>query len=389
MRENLKYFAFIMCGFSMIAITGCTQGGETVPSYQYSPQDVSKASLGYYTLQPRDTLLSVSQAYQVDLGDVIRLNDLAQPGKLGNGARIKIPAPKIYTVQPRDSLPRIAQLFDVSAAEIIRINHLSPPYQLRPGQVLRLSEPPHEDKRAIDAHLGGETQVAQTEGGRLVQSVITSESLPPLNKDSGNSVSHSARYHVAHESAGSVGSADFAKSARAPSGVLKYEQMEPQSNSQSGGQSEHQLASQAAHLTPVNIPASMTDMPRLNRSGFLTPVSGKIISNFGPKSDGLHNDGINISAVRGTPVRAAQNGVVVYAGDEISGFGHLVLIKHANDYITAYAHMDKMLAKKGDMIKRGQTIGTVGTSGHVARPQLHFEIRKGKRAVNPTNLIKI
>lgn len=113
------------------------------------------------------------------------------------------------------------------------------------------------------------------------------------------------------------------------------------------------------------------------------PVNGKIISNFGPTANGLHNDGINIAAPRGTPVHAAENGVVVYAGNQLRGFGNLLLIRHADGWVTAYAHNDTLLVKKGEQVKRGQVIARVGSTGNVSSPQLHFELRKGTEAVDP------
>ena len=112
-------------------------------------------------------------------------------------------------------------------------------------------------------------------------------------------------------------------------------------------------------------------------------ADGRVIAGFGPREGGLHNDGINIAAERGTQVRAAENGVVVYAGNELRGFGNLLLIKHADGWTTAYAHADKLLVRRGDRVERGQPIATVGQTGNVDRPQLHFEIRRGPRAVDP------
>jgi murein DD-endopeptidase MepM/ murein hydrolase activator NlpD len=139
----------------------------------------------------------------------------------------------------------------------------------------------------------------------------------------------------------------------------------------------------------VVLPPS-TNIPKpskLSGKGFLWPLSGKIISRYGRKARGLHNDGINIAAPRGTPVRAAQNGVVAYYGNELRGFGNLILIKHDKGYMTAYAHADKVLVKRGQRVKRGQVIARVGSSGSVAVPQLHFEIRKGRRPVNPARYL--
>ncbi|MEQ9042467.1 MAG: M23 family metallopeptidase [Alphaproteobacteria bacterium] len=126
--------------------------------------------------------------------------------------------------------------------------------------------------------------------------------------------------------------------------------------------------------------------PRGSRD-FLMPVKGKILSSFGPKADGLHNDGINIAAAGGTPVRAAENGVVVYVGKELRSFGNLLLIKHANGWMSAYGHTEAPRVKRGDIVKRGETVAKVGKTGNVASPQLHFELRRGSRAVDPTRYL--
>lgn len=120
------------------------------------------------------------------------------------------------------------------------------------------------------------------------------------------------------------------------------------------------------------------------RSGrFLWPAEGRIISSFGPKQGGLHNDGINIRVPRGTPVAAADNGVVAYAGNELQGYGNLVLIRHQDGYVTAYAHNSELLVSRGDVVSKGQQIAKSGASGGVSEPQIHFEVRRGAKAVDP------
>lgn len=113
------------------------------------------------------------------------------------------------------------------------------------------------------------------------------------------------------------------------------------------------------------------------------PVNGRVISGFGPKGGGLHNDGLNIAAPRGTPVLAAENGIVVYAGSELRGFGNLLLVNHADGWMTAYAHNEALLVKRGDIVRRGQAIARVGSTGSVDTPQLHFEVRRNSRPVDP------
>ncbi|MGB8841843.1 MAG: M23 family metallopeptidase, partial [Aliidongia sp.] len=116
---------------------------------------------------------------------------------------------------------------------------------------------------------------------------------------------------------------------------------------------------------------------------FLWPVRGHILSVFGTGADGAHNDGINIAAPEGTTVSAAESGTVAYAGNELRGFGNLLLIKHEDGWVTAYAHNQVLLVKKGQKIRRGEAVARVGNSGGIGQAQLHFELRRGTKAIDP------
>jgi murein DD-endopeptidase MepM/ murein hydrolase activator NlpD len=120
---------------------------------------------------------------------------------------------------------------------------------------------------------------------------------------------------------------------------------------------------------------------------FRWPVRGKVITSYGAKTNGKSNDGINLAVPEGTPVKAAEDGVVAYAGNELKGYGNLVLVRHSNGYVTAYAHASELLVKRGDSIKRGQVIAKSGQTGEVGSPQLHFEIRKGSSPVDPLQFL--
>ncbi|MBQ4070241.1 MAG: peptidoglycan DD-metalloendopeptidase family protein [Alphaproteobacteria bacterium] len=123
-------------------------------------------------------------------------------------------------------------------------------------------------------------------------------------------------------------------------------------------------------------------------SKFSWPVRGKVLSDYGAKSNGLFNDGVNIAAKRGTAVVAAENGVVAYAGNEVKGMGNLIIIQHSDGWMTVYAHLDSMTVRRGAKVNVGQKIGTIGSTGKVDTPQLHFEIRKGTKAYNPSQYLK-
>ncbi|HEY7457515.1 MAG TPA: peptidoglycan DD-metalloendopeptidase family protein [Xanthobacteraceae bacterium] len=142
----------------------------------------------------------------------------------------------------------------------------------------------------------------------------------------------------------------------------------------------------AATVTPVE--EGPEDTKSLGGSPqFRWPVRGKVISGYGPKTNGQHNDGINLSVPEGTEIKAAENGVVAYAGNELKGYGNLVLLRHADGWMTAYAHNSQLLVKRGDQIRRGQTIARAGQTGGVSSPQVHFEIRKGSTPVDPTQYL--
>ncbi len=132
---------------------------------------------------------------------------------------------------------------------------------------------------------------------------------------------------------------------------------------------------------------SLKDVPSRGGELFAWPVEGRIVNAYGDKGGGLYNDGVNIAAGRGQPVRAADNGVVAYAGSELRGLGNLLLIRHAGGWITAYAHNETILVRRGDVVSRGQVISRVGETGSVTSPQLHFEIRRGTQTVDPTRYL--
>jgi len=134
--------------------------------------------------------------------------------------------------------------------------------------------------------------------------------------------------------------------------------------------------------TPAKAAETTSSLPT-----FRWPVRGKVVTSYGAKTNGKSNDGINLAVPEGTPVKAAEDGVVAYSGNELKGYGNLVLVRHSNGYVTAYAHASELLVKRGDTIKRGQVIAKSGQSGEVASPQLHFEIRKGSSPVDPLQFL--
>ncbi len=123
--------------------------------------------------------------------------------------------------------------------------------------------------------------------------------------------------------------------------------------------------------------------PAASGEKFRWPVSGRVITDFAAS----RGTGINIDVPEGSSVKAAENGTVIYVGSGVEGYGNLVLIRHPNGYVSAYAHLASMSVAKGAVVNRGDTIGAVGQTGSVSRPQLHFELRKGATPVDPVPLL--
>lgn len=149
---------------------------------------------------------------------------------------------------------------------------------------------------------------------------------------------------------------------------------------------QNQPASYAPEYT-VTEPDSSSSATFATSERFLWPVSGQVVSRFGMGVNGIRNDGINIIAEHGTPFRAAGAGTVSYVGNELRGFGNLLLIEHDNGFVTAYAHADRVTVVRGQRVEAGQFVGYLGSTGDVSEPQLHFEIRLGTRPVNPSALL--
>ena len=136
--------------------------------------------------------------------------------------------------------------------------------------------------------------------------------------------------------------------------------------------------------TPVESPpaAAANGAP-----AFRWPARGRIVNNYGARVNGSTDDGIDLAVPEGTPVRSADDGVVAYAGNELKGYGNLVLVRHANGFVTAYANGSELLVKRNDQVHKGQVIMKSGQTGNAAAPQLHFEVRKNSAPVDPTQYL--
>ncbi len=275
--------------------------------------------------------------------------------------RIQSISPSFVTVKKGDTVYSLSRRHNVPIRSLIETNGLSAPFLLSPGQRLKL--PP--------------ASVHVVRKGDTIYSI-------------------SRRYNV-----------DMSLLARQNRLKEPYSIYEGQFLKLPGSIVEKPAAQVAVRTTPTKTPAKtatktaaktsakkttpatkknavrLPPAPSRSQSKFAWPVEGKIMTKFGAAGAGRHNDGVNIKVAEGTTVRAAENGVVAYAGNELKGFGNLLLIKHADGWITAYAHNKQLLVKRGQTVRRGQPVAKAGKTGGAKESQLHFEIRKGTKAVDP------
>jgi murein DD-endopeptidase MepM/ murein hydrolase activator NlpD len=272
------------------------------------------------------------------------------------------PHPDKVAVQSGETLYAISRRYDVPVRSLIEANGLAPPYSLNSGRTLVV---PQIRQHVVQA---GDTLYSVSR----VYGVDTST----LARANGIEAPYVVRIGqvlllpAPVETAGTRSAAPVIQ-ATAPAAAPAPAEPAPAPTTAPPAAADERIA--------VTLPPPP---PNSGRS-FLWPVNGRIVGRYGGGVGGTHNDGINIAAPEGTPVIAADAGTVAYAGNELRGYGNLVLVKHADGWMTAYAHNAALLVKRGDKVRRGQAIARVGATGAVGEPQLHFEIRHGARAIDP------
>ncbi|HXW40990.1 MAG TPA: LysM peptidoglycan-binding domain-containing M23 family metallopeptidase [Xanthobacteraceae bacterium] len=303
------------------------------------------------------------------------------------------------TVAPGQTLEQIAHEHGVPVSALIETNHLGNPPVVYPGQHLVI--PRYRSATAPETRIASTAPAATApasapRGGLvappLVHVVARGETLNSIARLYHKPVGALARANnLAVDARVTVGEHITIPNARAEAASVapRAEAPAPQVSGPSLANVESPHSARLAAPTaptpednPVKTTQAMSDMP-----SFRWPVRGRVIATFGPKPNGLQNDGINLAVPEGTPVKAAEDGVVAYAGNELKGYGNLVLLRHANGFVTAYANASEILVKRGETVKRGQIIARSGETGNVTSPQLHFEIRKGATPVDPAQYL--
>lgn len=334
-----------------------------------------------------DTLFGLSKKYHASVAELMSVNGLTSPN-LKPGQTLYLPAGKnaskkpltrtgqatgavaaaspvahpvtppsaavlakydgSYTVKKGDSLYALALQLKVPMTELQQVNGIADVRKVRPGAVLKVPASPVAAPAAQTSVAAAPTDAQ----AKVPAAVVQSEAASTIPSTAQPVIINSKKVAAIDVAKSDAPSADAA----APSApVAKGTQIATAGDAAGGA------------------------MGKLR-----WPVKGKVIGSFGPRPDGIHNDGVNLSVPLGTEVHAAESGEVVYSGSELKGYGNLILVRHSNGWITAYAHNDELIAKRGDKVKRGQVVAKAGKSGQIDQPQVHFELRQGSKPVDPT-----
>jgi murein DD-endopeptidase MepM/ murein hydrolase activator NlpD len=290
-----------------------------------------------------------------------------------------------------DSLEVLAQRYHVTAAAILAANGYKGPRTLSPGQQLII---PNANTIAAPVAAAPATRAVASASVHVVNHGDTLAGIAHRNHISVNELARANNLEAnaplkqgARLTVPAARTAEAAPVAAQPIptttiGGPKLAAVTPAAPQQSAHYAQANPAPESVEA-PAPKPSETTSaLPT-----FRWPVRGKVITGYGAKTNGKANDGINVAVPEGTPVKAAEDGVVAYSGNELKGYGNLILVRHSNGFVTAYAHASELLVKRGDTIKRGQVIAKSGQSGEVGSPQLHFEIRKGSAPVDPLQFL--
>ncbi|WP_417622931.1 peptidoglycan DD-metalloendopeptidase family protein [Parasphingorhabdus sp.] len=306
------------------AVFGTAPEQAPPSTWQSSPVTANAqiVEAGTYVVQPGDTLRGVANKTGAGSQIIAVTNALEEPYVIHPGQRLKITGGRYHAVSSGETGIAIARAYGAPWREVVALNGLEEPYILRVGQKLLLPATTPGDP----ARLSIEQRAAAFDLD--IDDIVTGSQPAVAN---GATVSEPSEWRKT-------------------------------------------IAPNATIVAPASFSGR-----------FLWPVNGTILSGFGSKGGGKVNDGVNIGVPAGTPIRASADGVVAYSGDEIGVFGGLILITHGSGWVTAYGHADKLSVTRGQKVKAGEVIGLAGDSGYVREPQLHFEIRKNRTPVDPSN----
>ncbi|UZE47116.1 peptidoglycan DD-metalloendopeptidase family protein [Rhodopseudomonas sp. P2A-2r] len=304
-----------------------------------------------------------------------------------------------------DTLETLSRRYNVSSAAILQANGYKGPRALSPGQQLIIPRQtavaapaplvvPAAKPVAMAAPVAGPASVHVVNNGDTLNSIARRNHIPVADLARANGLDTKAQLKIGSRvtvpsARAAVAAAPVAAQpvvAAAPAGAVATAPATKLASAEPAQKARMAVATTTPEEAAPETPAKAADATGALPT-FRWPVRGRVVTGYGAKTNGKSNDGINVAVPEGTPIKAAEDGVVAYSGNELKGYGNLVLVRHSNGYVTAYAHASELMVKRGETIKRGQVIAKSGQSGEVGSPQLHFEIRKGSSPVDPLQFL--
>jgi murein DD-endopeptidase MepM/ murein hydrolase activator NlpD len=341
-----------------------------VPERRYEAQRPS-ASGESIEVQPGDTLFGIAKRHGVQVGTLIEVNGLANGTSIKPGQRLLLPV-GATPARPETRTPVASRPATQPIQQPIQTGAIDTPgwdgrYTLQPGDSLYNIARQHRTTLADLQRVNGITDATKVRAGTVLQ-------VPGQANGAGSGL-------LAERTPEPSPSRTPAQTNLGPRVIQLPDAASGQARTGSGAASEPaRIASRGDTATDAS-PGTGTET---GTAKFRWPVTGgRMVGSFGKRPDGTHNDGINLAVPLGTEVRAADGGRVAYAGNELKGYGNLILIRHDNGWVTAYAHGDELLVKRDDVVRKGQVIARAGKTGTVDQPQVHFELRQGAKPVDP------
>ena len=349
----------------------------------------------HHRVKGDETLLSIAKTYGVTIKDLIQSNDLSPPYKLKEGQTliIKKNGPmgtlQTHVVKPGETLKTIAQKNNMTPERLVAINRLSKPYQIHVGQRLRLTDTPIQKpiplpvKEPLPMVAKPKPEI-KTKPFEKPQPPKIEKKQPPvkpltLAPEVANNGEDDPQTVAEDNTLSSV--------EKKKESFKEIETKEPAPFEPNNVKAEAQVESAPEESAPV-LAQKTAPIDTGEKVTFAWPLRGKLLSTVGVKNNGNVNDGINVSAKKGTPIKSAAHGTVACVRKGTKVFGNLVLVRHAQGFMTAYTHCDQVFVKEGQVVQRGEKIASVGSSGEASTPQLHFEIRSKSRSVDPLKYLK-
>ena len=386
-----------------------------IPDYEPDTLAVpARAAAGTVVVRRGDTLYAIAREHNMTVDEIAKINNIAAPYTIRVGQILKIEKPiekpkpvvekkiepkvekksepvvketpketvkespkektdvrvpvKTIKIEKGDTLYSISRAYAVPVNDLAVMNNLSAPFALRVGDSLRVPDLAERVPVKKDVAPKSEPVKAQPKS----ETKSKEQAKPKVKTETKSQQKSQPKTE--------------SKNQTKPKPAKKTNQKKVTETKKTADKKTPEKK-----VETKKVVAPKTETPKIaarSSSKFSWPVRGKILSNFGAKNGGLYNDGINISAAFDSTVVAAENGVVAYAGNEVRGMGNLIIIQHSDGWMTVYAHLNSMSVRRGARVSVGQKIGTVGQTGKVTSPQLHFEIRNGTKAHNPINYLK-